>query len=125
MHTTDNQALLDALARLRDAAADGMEAAMRRLLEQILTSTFITGEEDGASLVVEDDDGQPCLALFATTLDLHFFSPGAPAVELAGAQAVRQVASGSYAGVVINPGTKQFELSREDVLDYFEIDELI
>ena len=123
METPDNQPLIDAIESLQDAFGEGLESRMRALLQAILGSTLITGDEEGEPTLVEDDEGNVLLALFATTLDLHFFSAGTPSAEVRGSDVIRRVAAGDYDGLVINPGTRQFELRREDVLDYFEVDD--
>lgn len=123
MPTQDNQPLIEALARLAQATSDGLEAPMRAVLEAILASELITGDDDGEPSIVDGDSGQAVLALFTTKLDLHFFAAGSASRAILGADAVRQVSAGEFDGLVINPGASQFELSREDVRDYFDVDE--
>ena len=122
MHDRDNQALSDAMSQLQGALGDGLEAAMRAVLRALLESVLIAGEEDGEPAVVEDEEDRVFLALFTSSLDLQLFFAGSPSIEIAGEEAVRRIAAGSYDGLVINPGSQQFELSREDVLDCFEVD---
>ena len=114
MGAQDNQHLTDAIAVLQGASVDRLEVALRALLQAIVDSTLIRPK----------DNDDKVLLLFASKLDLHFFEPGCPSTEVRGADAIRSVAEGKFDGLVLNPGTREFELSREDVLDYFEVDDL-
>lgn len=126
MHTSDNQTLIDALGELSGASSEQLGACMRAVLEAMVDSWLITGNDEGDLSVVRGQHGRghSCLALFTTKLDLHFFDPGCPSIDMRGADAVRRVSAGDFDGLVINPGAQQFELSREDVLDYFEVDDV-
>jgi hypothetical protein len=112
-----NPRLAAAIESLLDAPSEELEPKLRGLLEQLAASTLIGGDE----LEVETDEGL-FLALFTDLVELHFFEPGGRWSRVEAAEALRRVARGDYDGLVVNPGRRQLELSREDVLDFFELD---
>ena len=117
-----NPRLVEAMRGVRDASLDGLEGCLRALLAELVLSTLIAGD-DGELSSVQTEDEQVYLALFTDSVELHFFGPGSRWVAIAADEAIRRVADGEYDGLVVNPGSRQFELSREDVLEFFDIDD--
>jgi hypothetical protein len=116
----ENADLVRSIERLQ-AEPHRLEENLRPLLGELLVSTLIAGR-DGDLLTV-DVDGDDYLALFTDLIELHMFEPGSPWEAIATEEALRQVAGGDYEGVVVNPRGRSFELSRDDVLDFFDFDE--
>ncbi len=110
----DNRDLLQAINDLAEASQDDVDRLLKPVLQRLVGATLIT-ERD---LSTVDD----FLALFTDPIDLHFFEPGAAWITISAAAAIKLVARGDYDGLVVNPGRRQLELSREDVIDFFEID---
>lgn len=117
----DNSALVRALAAVLEAPSGELEVHLKPLLHTLLGSTLLSGDGRHPT-TVETDDEEEYLALFTDPVELHFFEPGTTWRLLAASKAIEQVARGDFDGLVINPGPRQLELSREDIQDFFEID---
>jgi hypothetical protein len=117
MEAPDNRPLVAALQALFEAP----EMNLRPALEALAASTLILGEDDEGPFTVEVEEGE-LLALFTDPMELHIFEPGAKWRTMTGEEAIRRVARDEIDGLVVNPAGRAFELSREDVLDFFEID---
>jgi len=110
----DNRDLLQAINDLAAASQDDVDRLLKPVLHRLVSATLIT--ERDLSTVDE------YIALFTDPIDLHFFEPGAAWKTITAAEAIKLIARGEYDGLVVNPGRRQLELSREDVIDFFEID---
>ena len=117
-----NPRLVEAMRNVRDASLDGLEARLRALLHELVLSTLVAAD-DGELSSVETEDENLYLALFTDLVELHFFGPGSRWVAITADDAIKRVASGEYDGLVVNPGSRQLELSREDILEFFDIDD--
>lgn len=104
-----------------DAPSFELDQRLRPFLEALVESKLISGDDPFPS-VLETEDEEDYLAVFTDVIELHFFEPGSPWRAISGEDAVRLVAQGDYDGLVVNPGQRQLELSREDIQDFFEID---
>jgi hypothetical protein len=116
MEPPDNRPLLDAL--------DGLFASpdrMRPVLEAFVASTLIVAEDEDGPLTVDAEQGE-YVALFTDLLELNLFEAGSRWTTMTGEEIVRRIARDEIDGFVVNPAGTSFELSREDVLDFFEID---
>ena len=123
MNPPDNSRLTRLLAELLDAPQDDAAALMKSALQTLVSSRLITGDRsEEPSFEEDEEEGGVLLALFTDLVELHFFDPGAPWALVAGEEAIRAVARGDWDGLVINPRGRRFTLSREDVLELFEID---
>jgi hypothetical protein len=117
MEAPDNRDLIAAL----QAVFEAPEQNFRKVLETLIESTLIVGEDEEGFLTVETDEGE-LLALFTDVIELTLFEAGARWTTMSGEEVIRRVAADEIDGLVVNPAGKAFELSREDVLDFYEID---
>jgi hypothetical protein len=121
MEPPDNQPLLFALRALFDAPEYARDLSVRPVLEAFVQSTLLSGEDEEGAFTVDLDDGV-YLALFTDPMELHMFEPGSRWTAMPAEDAIRSVARGDFEGLIINPAGQSFELSREDVEDFFELD---
>lgn len=121
MDPPDNAALTALLSALHEAPEHETEHHLRPLLEALLASTLITGEDEEGLFIVDLDEGD-FLALFTDPIELHMFEPNSRRISIRGEDAIKRIAEDEFDGLIVNPAGRSFELSREDVLDFFEID---
>ena len=117
-----NPRLLNSIRELNDSSVEDMERCLRVALNSLLESELVVGEEDGEPSTFETDDEELMLALFTDLIELHMFAPGSPWKAMEAGDALRQIKEGEYDGLVINPSGVSLALSRDDVLEFFEID---
>lgn len=117
-----NPRLVKAIVEVLDAPSFELDARLRPFLEALVEAKLMSGDDPFPS-VVETDDEEEYLAVFTDLIELHFFEPGSPWRAISGEEALRRVARGDFDGLVVNPGQRQLELSRDDVQDFFEFDE--
>ena len=117
----DNQLLARAMRELADAPEYDAERFLRPVLEAFVQATLIVGDDDGP-ITVEGDDGGTYLALFTDLVELSLFEPNLAWTTIQAEDAIRCVADGEVDGMMVNPAGSQLELSKEDVLDFFDID---
>ena len=120
MEVPSNPRLIKAVHTLLDAYSDDAGQLYRDVLEALVTSTLIAGD-DGEPATVDTEDGE-MLAVFTDLVELSTFDADLAWKAPAGEEAIRLVASGDYDGLVVNPAGRSFELSKDDVIDLFEID---
>ena len=120
MEPPDNHSLTQAMRALADAPEWETEQFLRPVLTAFVDATLIAGDDEGP-MMTETDDGE-YLALFTDLIELHMFEPGARWITIPAEDAIRSVAEGEFDGIIVNPGGASFELSREDVKDFFDID---
>lgn len=123
MTPPDNGPLTRAINALFEAPATDAGRYFRPVLEALVAGTLIGGAGDDP-LTAEGDEGEELLALFTDLIELHMFEPGAAWAPIPGERAIRSVAEGDFDGLVVNPRGRSFELSREDVSELFEVDDL-
>jgi hypothetical protein len=109
-----------ALARFR-AEPDDDGRLLRQLLEALAGSTFWVAD-DGELGYVQSDDHRILLALFTDRAAADRFLVDAESKVMPAEEAIRRVSGGEYGGLIVNPEERSFELSAEDVRDFFEID---
>ncbi len=114
-----NPGLVRAIAAMLDASDAAMDLMMRPLLGELVEATLV-GARDPLRVKRR---GQSYLALFTDVVELHLFESEEPWVAIPAAEAIKQVARGDHGGLVINPGRRELVLSRDDVRDFFDIDE--
>jgi hypothetical protein len=114
----ENRALVDGIARLAEAGPDEIAVRFRAVLDALIETSLLTT----AGAVVETMDGEEFLALFTDPVELFGFDESGAQELITGEEAIRRVADGDYDGLVINPNGAAFELTREDILEIFEID---
>jgi hypothetical protein len=95
------------------------EARLRAFLSAFAEATLIAADDNG--WVSADVDGEDYLALFTDLIELYFFEPGLRWTAVRASDAIAKVIAGDYDGLVLDAGPRQIELSREDVLDFFEL----
>lgn len=105
-----------------DAPSYELDLRLRPFLEALVEANLISGD-DPFPTAVETEDEEEYLAVFTDLIELHFFEPRCPWRPISGEEALRRVARGEFDGLVVNPGQRQLELSRDDVQDFFEFDE--
>ncbi len=117
----DNQVLAQAMRELAEAPEYDAERFMRPVLEAFVQATLIVADDD-ALMTVEGEDGGTYLALFTDLIELSLFEANVAWATISAEDAIRSVADGEVDGMIVNPAGTQLELSKEDVLDFFDID---
>ena len=122
MEPPDNAPLALALRALFDAPEYETDQHLRPVLEAFVPSTLIAGEDDEGLFTIDVDDGV-FLCLFTDLVELHMFEPGSRWITVRAEDALRRVSEQEFDGLIVNPAGQSFELSREDVADFFDIDD--
>lgn len=120
-----NPRLVRAIAAMLDAPDEAMDLMMRPLLGELVEATLVAATSSGPARAPRTvrRRGQPHLALFTDAVELHLFASGEPWIALRADEAIKRVARGDYGGLVVNPGPRELVMSRDDVRDFFDIDE--
>lgn len=118
VESPSNPRLVRALAAMLDAPEAMMDGLMRPFLNELVEAWLVTGREP---LIVRRGADR-YLALFTDVVELQLYEREEPWTVLRADEAIKQVARGDYGGLIVNPGPRQFQLSRADVADFFDID---
>ncbi len=121
MEPPDNANLIRAMRAFFDAPESETERYLRPVLEALLEARLIAGDDEGP-ITLESDSGELFLPLFTDLIELHMFEPGSRWIAMPTVDAIRSVAEGEFDGLIVNPAGQELELTREDVLDFFDID---
>jgi len=121
MDPPDNGPLSSAMRALADAPEYETEQHLRPVLEALVASTLITGEDE-EGLFTAEIEGELFLALFTDAIELHMFEPNSRWIAIRGEEVIRKIAEDEFDGLIVNPAGQSFELSREDVIDFYDID---
>ncbi len=115
-----NEALLEALEDFLDSDEEEAAEPLRDFLSAFAGSQLWVAE-DGELAYFETKNKQFFLALFTDLEEAKAFAPKHQPRPMAAAEAIKKVARGEFSGLALNPAGQRFELTDEDVRDFFDV----
>ncbi|MFO0727568.1 MAG: SseB family protein [Myxococcota bacterium] len=116
----ENQALLEAFEEFLDAEEEEAAEPLRAFLSALAEAQLWVAE-DTELAYFETKARQIFLAVFTDSAGAKAFAPHHEVRRMPGAEAIKKVARGEFSGMALNPAAECFELSAEDVRDFFDI----
>ena len=116
----ENEELLAALEDFLGAEEEEAFEPLRDFLGSLIASRLWVAD-DGELAYFETKARQIFLAVFTDVSQAKAFAPKHEPRAIGGADVIKKIARGEYSGLALNPADHCFELSAEDVRDFFDV----